>query len=99
MWSTVKSMCWLNAEATKRVGVNALNAINNGGSIQAEKQAQANAKAGGTGQQSQSPQFTIMNLINDDDLVGGYLRKPAAGQLVLNIIKANPSEFKRALGV
>lgn len=34
----------LNAEATKRVGVNALNAINNGGSIQAEKQAQANAK-------------------------------------------------------
>lgn len=89
----------LNAEATKRVGINTLNAINNGGTIQAEKQAQANAKAGGTGQQSQSPQFTIMNLINDDDLVGGYLRKPAAGQLVLNIIKANPSEFKRALGV
>lgn len=34
----------LNAEATKRVGINTLNAINNGGSIQAEKQAQANAK-------------------------------------------------------
>nr|WP_257230237.1 tape measure protein [Acinetobacter sp. YH01013] len=34
----------LNAEATKRVGVNTLNAINNGGAIQAEKQAQANAR-------------------------------------------------------
>lgn len=34
----------LNAEATKRVGINTLNAINNGGTIQAEKQAQANAK-------------------------------------------------------
>jgi hypothetical protein len=52
-----------------------------------------------SGQQSQGQQFTIMNLINDDDLVGGYLRKPAGGQIVLNLIKANPSEFKRALGV
>lgn len=43
--------------------------------------------------------LTIFNLINDDDLVGGYLRKPAAGQLILNLIKASPSEFKRAMGV
>lgn len=41
----------LNAEATKRVGINTLNAINNGGTIQAEKQAQASAKA-----QSANPQ-------------------------------------------
>ncbi len=41
----------LNAEATKRVGVNTLNAINNGGTIQAERQAQASAKA-----QSANPQ-------------------------------------------
>lgn len=41
----------LNAEATKRVGVNTLNAINNGGAIQAEKQAQANARV-----QSANPQ-------------------------------------------
>lgn len=34
----------LNAEATKRVGINTLNAINNGGTIQAEKVAQASAK-------------------------------------------------------
>lgn len=41
----------LNAEATKRVGVNTLNAINNGGTLQAEKVAQANVKA-----QSVNPQ-------------------------------------------
>ena len=34
----------LNAAATRRVGVDTLNAINNGGTIQAEKQAQANSK-------------------------------------------------------
>ncbi|MDH1725054.1 transglycosylase SLT domain-containing protein [Acinetobacter johnsonii] len=43
--------------------------------------------------------LTIINQIEQDDLVGGYFRKPAAGQLILNIIKANPSEFKRAMGV
>lgn len=41
----------LNAAATRRVGVDTLNAINNGGTIQAEKQAQASAKA-----QSANPQ-------------------------------------------
>lgn len=41
----------MNAEATKRVGVNTLNAINNGSTIQAEKQAQANARV-----QSANPQ-------------------------------------------
>ncbi|HCN33575.1 MAG TPA: hypothetical protein DIS99_02460 [Acinetobacter johnsonii] len=88
----------LNAEATKRVGVNTLNAINNGGTIQAEKQAQASAKAGG-GQQSQGQQFTIINQIEQDDLVGNYMRGATGGQILLNQIKANPSEFKRALGV
>ena len=89
----------MTAEATKRVGVNTLNAINNGGTLQAEKQAQANAKAGGAGQQSQASQFTIINQIEQDDLVGNYMRGAAGGQIVLNLIKANPSEFKRALGV
>ena len=41
----------LNADATRRVGVNTLNAINNGGTIQAEKVAQANIRA-----QSVNPQ-------------------------------------------
>lgn len=88
----------LNAEATKRVGINTLNAINNGGTIQAEKVAQASAKAGG-GQQSQGQQFTIINQIEQDDLVGNYMRGATGGQILLNQIKASPSEFKRALGV
>ena len=88
----------LNAEATKRVGINTLNAINNGGTIQAERQAQASAKS----QQSSSngmQGLTIINQIEQDDLVGKYMQGPAGRQIVLNQIKANPSEFKRALGV
>lgn len=84
---------------THRVGMGAMNAINNGGNIQAEKQAQANVKAGGAGQQSQASQLTIINQIEQDDIVGNYMRGAAGGQIVLNLIKANPSEFKRALGV
>lgn len=43
--------------------------------------------------------FTIINQIEQDDLVGKYMQGPAGRQIVLNQIKANPSEFKRALGV
>lgn len=57
-------------------------------------QAQSNS-----GQQPQGQQFTIVNQIEQDDLVGNYMRGAAGGQIVLNLIKANPSEFKRALGV
>ena len=57
-------------------------------------QAQSNS-----GQQSQGQQFTIINQIEQDDLVGNYMRGAAGGQILLNQIKANPSEFKRALGV
>jgi hypothetical protein len=88
----------LNAAATRRVGVDTLNAINNGGTIQAERQAQANAKS----QQSSSngmQGLTIINQIEQDDLVGKYMQGPAGYQIVLNQIKANPSEFKRAMGV
>jgi len=88
----------LNAEATKRVGINTLNAINNGGTIQAERQAQASAKS----QQSSSngmQGLTIINQIEQDDLVGKYMRGPAGRQIILNQIKASPSEFKRAIGV
>lgn len=41
----------LNAEATKRVGINTLNAINNGADLQATRQAQANVRV-----QSANPQ-------------------------------------------
>ena len=88
----------LNAAATRRVGVDTLNAINNGGTIQAEKQAQASANS----QQSSSNSMhglTIINQIEQDDLVGKYMQGPAGRQIILNQIKANPSEFKRAMGV
>lgn len=43
--------------------------------------------------------LTIINQIEQDDLVGKYMQGPAGRQIVLNQIKANPSEFKRAMGV
>jgi len=43
--------------------------------------------------------LTIINQIEQDDLVGNYMRGSAGGQIILNQIKASPSEFKRALGV
>ena len=43
--------------------------------------------------------LTIINQIEQEDLVGNYMRGAAGGQILLNQIKANPSEFKRALGV
>lgn len=51
------------------------------------------------GQQSQGQQFTIVNQIEQDDLVGNYMRGATGGQIVLNQIKANPSDFKAALGI
>ena len=43
--------------------------------------------------------LTIINQIEQDDLVGNYMRGPAGRQIILNQIKASPSEFKRAIGV
>ncbi len=49
---------------------------------------------------SSGPQgLTIINQIEQDDLVGNYMRGSAGGQIILNQIKASPSEFKRAMGV
>lgn len=88
----------VNPRDTYRVGMGTVEAINRNSDVQAERQAQASAKS----QQSSSngmQGLTIINQIEQEDLVGGYLRKPAAGQLILNLIKASPSEFKRAMGV
>lgn len=74
-----------------------MDAINRSANTQAEHQAQANIKAGGGAQQPQP--FTIINQIDRDDLVGGYIRSPIGGQMVLNLIKENPSDFRAALGV
>ena len=43
--------------------------------------------------------LTIINQIEQENLVGNYMRGSAGGQIILNQIKASPSEFKRALGV
>lgn len=43
--------------------------------------------------------LTIINQIEQDDLVGKYMQGSAGRQIILNQIKANPSEFKRAIGV
>lgn len=83
---------------TYRVGMGTVDAINRNSDVQAERQAQASAKS----QQSSSngmQGLTIINQIEQDDLVGNYMRGAAGGQILLNQIKASPSEFKRALGV
>lgn len=82
----------LNAEATKRVGVNALNAINNGGSIQAEKQAQANAKVQG-GQASNvnlNPNFVI---VDEREKLGDYLFGPDGKKAFVKFFKQNKREL------
>lgn len=84
----------LNAEATKRVGINTLNAINNGGTIQAEKQAQANAKASG-GNSSNinlNPNFVI---VDERESISDYLFSPDGTKAFVKFFKRN----KAALGV
>jgi len=83
----------LNAEATKRVGVNTLNAINNGGTIQAEKQAQANAKVGG-GQAQTTPQNIAINNILDPSIVGDFMGTSSGTKTFMNFIKNNRSSIK-----
>ena len=82
---------------TYRVGMGTVDAIERGANVQAERQAQANAKAEGGTQQAQ--QLTIVNQFDTNDVVGGYIRSPVGGQVVLNLIKENPSDFKAALGI
>ncbi|QQT57148.1 tape measure protein [Acinetobacter johnsonii] len=88
----------VNPRDTYRVGMGTVEAINRNSDVQAERQAQASAKS----QQSSSngmQGLTIINQIEQDDLVGKYMRGPAGRQIILNQIKASPSEFKRAIGV
>ncbi|MEG2445833.1 MAG: tape measure protein [Acinetobacter sp.] len=88
----------VNPRDTYRVGMGTVEAINRNSDVQAERQAQASAKS----QQSSSngmQGLTIINQIEQDDLVGNYMRGSAGGQIILNQIKASPSEFKRAMGV
>jgi len=76
---------------TKRVGIGALDAINNGGAIQAEKQAQANAKV-----QSQSPQIIDNQLrvlfVKDEQEAKDMLYGPDGEKAFLYHMKRNRSK-------
>jgi len=78
---------------TKRVGMGALDAINNGGTIQAEKQAQANAKVGG-GQAQSTPQHLQINNILDPSIVGDFMGTSSGTKTFMNFIKNNRSSIK-----
>ncbi|MBL8283571.1 MAG: tape measure protein [Acinetobacter johnsonii] len=84
----------LNAEATKRVGINTLNAINNGGTIQAEKVAQANAKvsSGNSPNINLNPNFVI---VDERESMSDYLFSPDGTKAFVKFFKRN----KAALGV
>lgn len=84
----------LNAEATKRVGINTLNAINNGGTIQAEKVAQANAKvsSGNSPNVNLNPNFVI---VDERESMSDYLFSPDGTKAFVKFFKRN----KAALGV
>lgn len=88
----------LNAEATKRVGINTLNAINNGGSIQAEKVAQANAKVQGGQAQKTTPQNLQINNILDPSIVGDFMGTSSGTKTFMNFIKNNRSSIKAIIG-
>ncbi|MEQ1411504.1 phage tail tape measure protein [Acinetobacter indicus] len=76
---------------THRVGMGAMNAINNGGSIQAEKQAQANAKV-----QSGKPQTIDNNLrvimVKDENEAKDWLYSPEGEKAFLYHMKRNRSK-------
>ncbi|NNG75679.1 phage tail tape measure protein [Acinetobacter sp. ANC 4277] len=84
----------LNAEATKRVGVNTLNAINNGGTIQAEKVAQANAKVGSSASPNVNlnPNFVI---VDEREKLGDYLYGADGKKAFVKFFKQN----RRELGI
>jgi len=77
---------------THRVGMGAMNAINNGGSIQAEKQAQANAKVQG-GQAPNvnlNPNFVI---VDEREKLGDYLFGPDGKKAFVKFFKQNRREL------
>ncbi|MCY1161834.1 tape measure domain protein [compost metagenome] len=76
---------------TNRVGINTINAINNSGAIQAEKQAQANAKV-----QSQTPQIIDNQLrvlfVKDEQEAKDMLYGPDGEKAFLYHMKRNRSK-------
>jgi tape measure domain-containing protein len=73
---------------TRRVGMGALDAINNGGTIQAEKQAQANAKA----QSIQAPNVNLnphFTFVDQRENPHDFMYGPNGEKAVMRILKRN----------
>lgn len=81
----------LNAAATRRVGVDTLNAINNGGTIQAEKQAQANAKVQGSKPQAIDNNLRVI-MVKDENEAKNWLYGPDGEKAFLYHMKRNRSK-------
>lgn len=77
---------------THRVGKGAMNAINNGGTIQAEKQAQANAKVGGNASPNVNlnPNFVI---VDEREKLGDYLYGADGKKAFVKFFKQNRREL------
>ncbi|OTG95053.1 hypothetical protein B9T24_09870 [Acinetobacter sp. ANC 4654] len=77
---------------TKRVGMGALDAINNSGTIQAEKQAQANAKvyAQAAPNVNLNPNFVI---VDERQSLGDYLYGPDGKKAFVKFFKQNRREL------
>lgn len=76
---------------THRVGMGAMNAINNGGSIQAEKQAQANAKVQGSKPQAIDNNLRVI-MVKDENEAKDWLYGPDGEKAFLYHMKRNRSK-------
>lgn len=81
----------LNAAATRRVGVDTLNAINNGGTIQAERQAQASAKVQGSKPQAIDNNLRVI-MVKDENEAKDWLYGPDGEKAFLYHMKRNRSK-------
>jgi tape measure domain-containing protein len=77
---------------THRIGMGTMNAINNGGNIQAEKQAQANAKV----QSTQAPNVNLnpnFVIVDERENLGDYLFGPDGKKAFVKFFKQNKREL------
>ena len=82
---------------TYRVGMGTVDAINRGADVQAERQAQANVKAGGGAQQPTLQNLQINNIL-DPSIVGDYMGTSSGTKTFMNFIKNNRSSIKAVIG-
>lgn len=84
-------------ENTHRVGMGTVDAINRGADVQAERQAQANVRAGASTQATSLHQ-SIINVVDWDE-VPGVMAGPAGQKTTLNTISKNKTQIRKMLGI